>query len=167
MSTSDREISERSGSLVAEQSSSPGERTLEEIGEDECFALLAGQDLGRLAVVRDGQPEIFPVNYAIDGHTITIRTQPGIKLTYASLARIAFEVEEIDPVSREGWVVVVLGLGQDITDAIDSWSEHARNAGARPWVAGLHADDHHIAIANPQISGRRLSRPTTMPTETR
>ena len=44
--------------------SEPFERTEDldvvEITEDECLRLLATQDMGRLAVVRDGRPEIFP-----------------------------------------------------------------------------------------------------------
>src|ERR1017187_6220512 len=96
----------------------PGQE-LEEIGEDECFALLCTQSLGRLAVVRDGRPEIFPVNYALDGHTITIRTGPGSKLTYPSLAHVAFDVEDIDRATREGWVVEVRGFAEEITDTGD------------------------------------------------
>jgi nitroimidazol reductase NimA-like FMN-containing flavoprotein (pyridoxamine 5'-phosphate oxidase superfamily) len=133
------------------------ERVLQEISEEECFALLQLQDLGRLAVVRDGQPEIFPVNYALDGHIVVIRTQPGVKLTYGSLARVAFEVEDIDPVHREGWVVEVRSQAEDITDSIDRRSEHARATEVRPWVMGPH--QHHIAIARPLVSGRRLRRP--------
>jgi hypothetical protein len=135
------------------------DRELQEISEDECFALLQGQDLGRLAIVRDGQPEIFPVNYALNGRTVTIRTQPGVKLANATLAHVAFEVEDIDPASREGWVVEVRGLAEDITDAIDPWSEHARATQVRPWVMGPH--EHHIAISHPQVSGRRLRRPSS------
>jgi nitroimidazol reductase NimA-like FMN-containing flavoprotein (pyridoxamine 5'-phosphate oxidase superfamily) len=129
-------------------------RVLDEIDEAECLTLLAGQTLGRLAVVREGQPDIFPVNYALDGRTITIKTQPGVKLTYAPLSRVAFEVEDIDAEGREGWVVVVHGIAEDITEAIDSWSEHARNAGASPWLDGPH--EHHLAITRPEFSGRRL-----------
>jgi len=133
------------------------DRGLEEIGEDECFALLQSQDLGRLAIVRDGQPEIFPVNYGLDGHTVTIRTQPGVKLVNAILAKVAFEVEDIDQVSREGWVVEVRGVAEDISEAIDPWSERARATNVRPWVMGPH--EHQIAISHPQVSGRRLRRP--------
>jgi nitroimidazol reductase NimA-like FMN-containing flavoprotein (pyridoxamine 5'-phosphate oxidase superfamily) len=154
MTTPDREIPEHGEHEDGGVDPSAEERELMEIGEEECFALLQRQHLGRLAIVRDGQPEIFPVNYALDGHTITIRTQPGVKLTYATLARVAFEVEDIDPVSREGWVVVVHGVAQDITDAIDRSSEHARATEVRPWVMGPH--EHHIAIARPRVSGRRL-----------
>jgi len=139
---------------VAGIAGSPEEGELVEISEEDCYALLGSQDLGRLAVVRDGQPEIFPVNYGLDGRTVVIRTQPGVKLSYAALARVAFEVEEIDPKRREGWVVVVKGEGEDITDAIDPWSEHARAHAVRPWVSGAH--EGHIAIARPVVSGRRL-----------
>jgi|SRR5665213_3284802 hypothetical protein len=134
------------------------ERELQAISEEDCFALLGTQDLGRLAVVRDGQPEIFPVNYALDGRTVVIRTQPGVKLSYAALARVAFEVEDIDPERREGWVVVVKGVGEDITDAIDPWSKHAQAHAVHPWVSGVH--ECHIAIARPVVSGRRLGGPT-------
>ncbi len=134
------------------------ERELQAISEEDCFALLGNQDLGRLVVVRDGQPEIFPVNYALDGRTVVIRTQPGVKLSYAALARVAFEVEDIDRERREGWVVVVKGLGEDISDAIDPLSDHARARAVRPWVSGAH--ESHIAIARPVVSGRRLGGPT-------
>jgi len=137
------------------------ERELQAITEEDCFTLLGSQDLGRLAVVRDGQPEIFPVNYALDGRTVVIRTQPGVKLSYAALARVAFEVEDINPERREGWVVVVKGVGEDITGAIDPWSEHARSRAVRPWVSGAH--ECHIAIARPVVSGRRLRGPTPLP----
>jgi hypothetical protein len=71
---------------------------------------------------------------------------------------VAFEVEDIDPVSREGWVEDLRGLAdEDISEAIDPWSEHARATNVRPWMMGPH--EHHIAISHPQVSGRRLRRP--------
>ena len=44
---------------------SPAE--LEEIQEWECLEILARRDLGRIAIVVEGQPQIFPVNYAMSG----------------------------------------------------------------------------------------------------
>jgi uncharacterized protein len=131
---------------------------LGEIGEEECFALLGLQTLGRLAVVRDGRPEIFPVNYAMDGRTIVIRTAEGLKLTYGSLAHVAFEVEDIDRNARDGWVVVVHGFAEEITDGGDRWSVHAREVGASPWVKGPH--DRYLAISHNHLSGRRIFSPT-------
>jgi uncharacterized protein len=136
----------------------PGGRSLSEIDEEECYALLATQTLGRLAVVRDGRPEIFPVNYALVGTTVTLRTAPGVKLSFGSFAHVAFEVEDIDPVTREGWVVEVRGFAEEVTDAGDQWSVEARAAGAEPWVEGER--EHVIAISHGEISGRRIARPS-------
>ncbi len=137
------------------------QRQLDNIGEEECFELLQSQDLGRLAIVRDGRPEIFPVNYAISERIIAIRTEPGVKLTYASLAHVAFEVEQIDPDTREGWVVEVRGFAEDITDAANPWAERARDSVGDPWVKGPH--EHYISITHSEVSGRRLRCPPTAP----
>lgn len=134
-------------------------QVLSEIGEAECLALLAQESLGRLAVVRDGRPEIFPVNYAIDGQTITIRTAAGVKLSYGSFAHVAFEVENIDPTTREGWVVLVRGFAEEITDGADAWSVRARGVRTDPWVQGTH--EHYLAIVIAEVSGRRLTSPAT------
>jgi hypothetical protein len=150
--TSEHEASKSSRSVFPDQG-----QELDEIGEEECFALLGLQTLGRLAVVREDRPEIFPVNYGMDGRTITIRTGSGVKLTYGSLAHVAFEVEDIDPATREGWVVVVHGFAEDVTDGADRWSVGAREAGARPWVKGDR--DHYLAISHAQVSGRRIYSP--------
>lgn len=134
-----------------------GTQEIEELGADECFALLQRQTLGRLAIVRDGRPEIFPVNYAVAGRTVTIRTATGTKLSYGSFSHVAFEVEEIDTSTREGWVVVVKGFAEEITDAGDPWSEQARAAGPIPWIRGEH--ESFLAIAQPEVSGRRIFTP--------
>ena len=131
-------------------------RELEEIDEEECFALLESQDLGRLAIVRDGRPEIFPVNYALIGSDHRNPKSPRSKTGPCLSDWVAFEVEDIDRDTREGWVVEVRGFAQDISDGADPWSEQARNSGPRPWVTGSH--EHFIAISHSLISGRRLRR---------
>jgi len=132
-------------------------QALKEIGEQECYELLGLSTLGRLAIVREGRPEIFPVNYALDGRTIVIRTASGAKLDYGSFSHVAFEVEDIDPKTREGWVVEVRGFAEEITDGADAWSVHAREAVPDPWVSGEH--EHFLAIAHGQVSGRRIFTP--------
>ena len=59
---------------------SKAEPRLEELSEPECLELLAQQTLGRVAIVVDGRPQIFPVNYAMYGDVIVLRTAPGTKL---------------------------------------------------------------------------------------
>jgi len=127
---------------------------LEEIPEAECLALLAGHGVGRLAVTAAGQPLVFPVNYILDGRTVAIRSDPGTKLDWASVGRVAFEIDNIDLVRQEGWSVLVQGVGQDITNGLDAWSRGVRSAPLAPWAAGEKA--HWIAIVSPQFSGRRL-----------
>jgi nitroimidazol reductase NimA-like FMN-containing flavoprotein (pyridoxamine 5'-phosphate oxidase superfamily) len=50
---------------------------LEEIPEDECLQLLERHDLGRIAIVVDGQPLIFPVNYSASRNTLPPGRQPS------------------------------------------------------------------------------------------
>ena len=108
--------------------------SLEEMSEAECLALLAGHGVGRLAVTADGQPLVFPVNYILDGRTVAIRTDSGTKLDRARLGRVAFEIDSIDPIHREGWSVLVKGVGRDITDSVDGWSKGVRSAPLAPWA---------------------------------
>jgi len=128
---------------------------LVELSETECLALLGSAEVGRIAVVRsDGRPEIVPVNFVVDGRTVAFRTDSAILVTSAPLGHVAFEVDAIDPIAREGWDVVVTGVANDITDTIDRWSEQVRSGDLTPWAPG--AKERWIAIANPKITGRRL-----------
>ena len=71
----------------------PGTDGLEVLGEDECLTLLTSADVGRVGVVVDGQPLIFPVNHVLAGRSIVVRTDSGTMLHAASLARVAFEAD--------------------------------------------------------------------------
>jgi uncharacterized protein len=130
--------------------------TLKELDASECRLLLGSQELGRLAVVQEGRPEIFPVNYVFDGDTVVFRTDGGTKFDWSVMSPVAFEVEDIDPKGQDGWVVEVRGFARDITDGGDPRSEHLRSLPLHPWVAGEKAN--WVAIVRPQISGRRLCR---------
>ncbi len=57
----------------------PEPRTLE-LTVNDCWNQLATAAFGRLAVITNGLPEIFPLNYALDGHTLVFRTRVGSKL---------------------------------------------------------------------------------------
>ena len=54
---------------------------LEGLRLQECWAALASQTLGRLAVLgKDGAPDIFPINYLVHDERIYLRSAPGAKL---------------------------------------------------------------------------------------
>jgi uncharacterized protein len=131
---------------------------LEVLNEAECRELLGSRHFGRLGVVDEGGPVVLPVNYVFDRGRVAIRTDPGTKLDAASLARVAFEVDQVDEVSHTGWSVLVQGVGHDVTDAIDLVSEAVRRLPVDPWAPGQKA--HWIRIDPHTITGRRL-RPGT------
>ena len=80
------------------------------LSDGECFELLRGEQVGRLAVAIGPHPDIFPVNYVVDGRSIVFRTLEGTKLAASVLTpAVAFEVDGIIEASDEAWSVVVKG----------------------------------------------------------
>jgi nitroimidazol reductase NimA-like FMN-containing flavoprotein (pyridoxamine 5'-phosphate oxidase superfamily) len=75
----------------------PGRRARwQELTRSECFALLARERLGRVAVVDDRGPVVFPVNFVVDRHMVVFRTDDGTKLDAACRgSRVAFEIDGI------------------------------------------------------------------------
>lgn len=129
---------------------------IEMIEHEECLRLLATGAVGRLGVVLNGHPEIFPVNYVLDGEHVVFRTAVGPKLTGALRAGVVFEVDNFDPRTRSGWSVVVHGTGHDITP-FDAPQLVARAAElpVHPWASG--EKPHVVRITPTRISGRRVS----------
>jgi nitroimidazol reductase NimA-like FMN-containing flavoprotein (pyridoxamine 5'-phosphate oxidase superfamily) len=133
-------------------------RSLDPMSRDECLRLLAENQVGRLAVSVQGRPVIFPVNYVLDDDVVIFRSDPGSKLDGAALAWVAFEIDHINVPLRQGWSVVVQGVGRYITGAIDRDSERRRRLPLEAWAPG--DKEHWVEIYEPEISGRRLSAVT-------
>jgi nitroimidazol reductase NimA-like FMN-containing flavoprotein (pyridoxamine 5'-phosphate oxidase superfamily) len=131
-----------------------GASGLEILDETECLALLTGSEVGRVGVVVDGQPLIFPVNYVFDGNSIIVRTGFGTMLTGASIARAAFEIDSFDADRRSGWSVMVQGVGHDVTDALDRTSERLQTVEVLPWAPGPKPRLLRIDVKT--ITGRRF-----------
>lgn len=128
---------------------------LEPIAADDCLRLLAAEEVGRLVVVLGGRPQVFPVNYALDGDAVVFRTAPGTKLEAITRSLVAFEVDRLTPLSHTGWKVVVEGIAQEVTGA-DGPGLRQRMA-ALPlhlWATGDRL--HYVRIVPLSISGNRL-----------
>jgi uncharacterized protein len=124
---------------------------------DECRQLLGTTDVGRLAVVIGGYPEVFPVNYAVVRDRVLIRTDPGAKLSHAEFERVCFEIDDLNLVSRTGWSVLVKGVVHEM-DERDRFDHEIVLAASRiaPWVEG---DKAHVLVITPvSITGRRIVR---------
>jgi uncharacterized protein len=129
---------------------------VEPLSADEIRELLATHEVGRLAVVVGGYPEIFPVNYAVVRDRVVIRTDPGAKLSHARFERVCFEVDELDVARRTGWSVLVKGVVHELK-AGDRHAEELDLAAARirPWAGGSKA---HILVVTPvNVTGRRIA----------
>jgi hypothetical protein len=102
-----------------EERSSP-RRPQEELDETTCWELLTRTSVGRLAVDIAGQPDIFPINYIVDGATIVFRSGAGTKLAGAVLNHhVAFEIDGYTPDRRTAWSVVVKGRARQIDSMLD------------------------------------------------
>lgn len=126
--------------------------TLAVLSRAECLELMASQRVGRFCyVARAGVPDVVPVNYALEGHDIVIRTGPGPKLQAAEREDlVAFEVDHIDEDGQRGWSVVVHGRAVALSHA----EQKNLSTDALPWAHGPRS--HVIRIRASRVTGRRL-----------
>jgi uncharacterized protein len=127
---------------------------LEELPLDTCLELLRHESVGRIGVVADGQPIVLPVSYRLaepSGRTwIALRTRPGNVIDRASM-NVAFEIDAIDPVHREGWSVLVRGTMHRVDPGSADFRERFD---PEPWL--LTDRDAWLIIEPFAITGRRL-----------
>jgi uncharacterized protein len=125
-----------------------------ELSKSECFELLAQERLGRVAVVDDRGPVVFPVNFVLDRHMVVFRTDVGTKLDAACRgSRVAFEIDGTDAAAHTGWSVVVRGEAVEVTDAAEL--ARLRKLPLEPWAPG--AKTHYVRILPAVLTGRQIS----------
>lgn len=134
---------------------------LEQLDEAECLRLITPGGIGRLVFAGQWDLTVLPVNYKVHNGAILFRTahdsstdedlRTGIK---DAEYRVAFEVDEFDLESREGWSVLVQGPAHHM----ESEEERAvaEQAGVEPWAPGDR--EHFISITPARITGRRIRR---------
>jgi uncharacterized protein len=124
------------------------------LNEDECWRLVDGAEVGRLAFVVAGEPEIFPVNFIVDGRALLFRTAEGTKLAGLTVSsRVAFEVDGFEPESGEAWSVVVKGQAERLEHFPDIYA--AENLPIYSWQAS--PKQWFVRIMPAKVTGRRFT----------
>jgi len=117
----------------------------------DCWSLLESADIARVAWVGPEGVAVVPVNYAVVAGAVWFRTTPDSTLAReCNEQRVVVEVDQIDPISRAGWSVVVVGTAelvdaQDVPDML---------IGLEVWPIGTRA--LFVRVDVHEVSGRRL-----------
>jgi hypothetical protein len=135
-----------------------------ELSAADSWALLRHAVVGRLAVVVDERPEIFPVNHLVDRGSLVFRTAPGTKLAGAVGRWVAFEVDGYDLETATAWSVIVKGTAREVNrlyEVLDVFE-----LPLFPWHSS--PKPHFIRIEPESLTGRRFevtsgARSTVMP----
>ncbi|SDR27529.1 pyridoxamine 5'-phosphate oxidase family protein [Thermostaphylospora chromogena] len=129
------------------------------LSEDECWNLIAGGGVGRLAFQGRSGPMVLPVNYTFHEGGIVFRTLPGGTIDWeldTGLAgveyTVAFEVDHHDESTRTGWSVVVQGSLHHPTP--EEEARLAAEADVTPWPGEERL--RYLRIIPIRITGRRV-----------
>jgi len=132
---------------------------LEMLDEDECIRLIAPGGIGRLAFAGSFDLTVLPVNYVLRDSAILFRTaQAGsidedlrTGIQHAEY-RVAFEIDDFDTRTHEGWSVLIQGPAHHLDDPAEQ--ADALAAGVEAWPGGDR--EHFIRITPARITGRRI-----------
>ena len=115
----------------------------------ECFRLLAGERLGRVAITVNALPVILPVRVALDRDEILFRAALGGVLAGATRqAVVAFEADGSEP-GVGSWSVLATGMARHLAE-----DDRRALTSLPPWSSET---DVFVALTPQLLSGRRLS----------
>ena len=118
----------------------------------QCWDRLREGVVGRLAVVHDRRPDIFPVNFAVDHGSIVFRTGTGTLFQSADGAFVAFEVDGYETSSAQAWSVVVRGVASEVYQLDDALA--ALQLPLYPWHEG--PKPRILRIQPDSVTGRQF-----------
>ena len=122
-----------------------------ELSPAECWRLLRREEVGRLAVSIADHPDIFPINYVVDGESIVFRSGAGTKLAAAVLGRaVAFEIDGYDALAGDAWSVVIKGTARPVEHMLEYFE--ADDLPLFPWHAS--PKPNIVRIEPVEVSGR-------------
>jgi nitroimidazol reductase NimA-like FMN-containing flavoprotein (pyridoxamine 5'-phosphate oxidase superfamily) len=135
------------------------DRVNEELDEAESLRLISAGGIGRIAYHSRFGPAVLPVNYKWHNGAVVFRTarhsaldedlQTGIS---GGDYEVAFEIDDIDVVERQGWSVLIQGPAHHVESEAER--ESAAKAGVEPWPAGER--ELFLRIVPKRVTGRRI-----------
>lgn len=135
---------------------------LERLDQAECLRLISPGGIGRIAFTGRYGLTVLPVNYKLHDGAIVFRTaqdSPTGEDLRTGIAhaeyQVAFEIDHIDPATRDGWSVLIQGPAHHMSSDAERAAVEA--SGVTPWPRGVR--EHAIRITPTMITGRRLSHP--------
>ncbi|KQZ70358.1 pyridoxamine 5'-phosphate oxidase family protein [Nocardioides sp. Root151] len=133
------------------------EDAVTELTSEQCWALLEGEEFGRLAFRLVTEVHIVPLNYSVARRMLLFPTDSGNKLLAAAMhSEVAFEIDWYD--DESAWSVVARGtlrrLGEDEQHRLGEKSPES-------WLPTLKFDV--VELSPSVVTGRRfvLRRPIT------
>lgn len=137
--------------MTTNQPLAPG--TMVELTPTECWSLLREQSVGRLAVIHEDRPDIFPVNFVVDHGTVVFRTGSGTLFESSAGRPVAFEVDGYAVEDATAWSVVVRGTARELVD-VDEIVDILQLP-LLPWHAA--PKPRLVRIEPDSVTGRRLA----------
>jgi len=120
------------------ETAAPARPTLCTLSPEECYELLATGRIGRVVFTTADGPVAFPVNYAMAGQVVVLRTGVDTELAARLDCPVGFEVDHLDEAKNLGWSVLVTGRAARVRSEQQVRQLEART-GLQPWAEGARA----------------------------
>jgi uncharacterized protein len=128
------------------------ERSLEALSHRECVTLMSGAQIGRAVFTERALPAVVPVNFIVYDDAVVMCTAADTRLAAAATRGVlAFQVDDIDPVTRSGWSVVVVGVAELVDDVVEQANVHLL---LQPWAPGRN--EVFVRLPLKVVTGRRI-----------
>ena len=133
---------------------------VQRMGEAECWPLISGGGVGRLAYDVQFGMTVFPVRYEVNQGSVEFPIAPGSPPDEdlrtgipGAEYRVCFEIDDVGQDAAEGWFVLVQGDAHHVDLDADR-APVTTPGGVRPPAGGRHL----LRITPARVSGRRLRR---------
>ncbi len=117
----------------------------EALAAADCRRLLAGADIGRMALTTAALPVVVPVQFVVDDDHLMVRTPGHLDVAGLDGQVVGFECDTLDLDHAAGWVVEVTGTVHLVT-------EHPAPDPVHRWFS----DGAVLSLDAERISGHRV-----------